>query len=122
MGKRAVEDSAGTERRAQARYPVQLRVELRSPENELASPHQGQTQDISSSGFYLLGAPESLHEGSRVQVSLWLPEGLAEEQAGLRGLGRVVRLERRENEALGVAVKFERVELASKTKAEESES
>lgn len=100
------------ERRAQHRYPMELAVELYSTGGHANLLYRGHTRDVSSNGFYVAGVPHLLQEGSRVQVMVWLPAGDGRRQAGLRGLGRVIRVEREDNDQVGMAVRFDRVELA----------
>lgn len=99
------------ERRTRQRYPMQLRVDVR-PAGNGASAYEGETSDISASGLYLRGGPESLTEGSTVEVALWLPVGEDGKCRGVRGQGHVVRVDRRADKQIGVAVKFDRVDFS----------
>lgn len=98
-----------SERRIHERFALQLRVDLRQPDGA-ESTHQAVTEDICASGFYVAEGPPALREGSHVEVVLWLPMGTEDKYAGLRGLGRVVRVDRGPGEKAGVAVRLDRVD------------
>ena len=102
-----------SERRAQHRYPLQLSVDLLPLDDPADSALHGQTHDVSINGFYLIGGPQLLEEGSSVELALWLPVGAEGQETGIRGQGRVVRVDRGVNEQIGVAVKFDRIEFTS---------
>lgn len=102
-----------SERPAQHRYPLQVSVDLLPLEDSGDSALHGQTRDVSINGFYLTAGPEFLEEGSSVELALWLPVGADGQETGIRGQGRVVRVDRGADEQVGVAVKFDRIEFAS---------
>lgn len=100
------------ERRTQRRYPLELQVLLRDTASGEAN-HGGQTCDISATGLYLRGDAAWLEEGRRVHLSVRLAEGEGGRAVGLRGLGRVVRVDRPAGQETGFAVMFDQVEFAA---------
>ena len=100
------------ERRTRQRYPMQLRVDVRPAGERSQDSYAGETSDISASGFYLSGGPDSLAEGNTVEVDVWLPLGEDGACRGVRGQGRIVRIDRGDQKQIGVAVKFDRIDFS----------
>lgn len=104
--------TAVAERRTEQRYPLQLQVDLRSPSGEAASAYDWQTCDISATGLYVRGDAGSLEEGSRVQLTVRLPVRADGGAVDLRGVGRVVRVDRAADPEVGVAVSFDQIQFS----------
>lgn len=102
--------TATAERRAQHRYPLQLRVELRPAREDKDAAHTAETSDISATGLYLEGDTALLREGSRVELSVHLPTGADGAGVDLRGVGRIVRVVHQPGQPTGVAVRFDQIE------------
>lgn len=106
------------ERRAWRRYPLQLEVDFRTLGKGAVATTNGLTRDISTMGIYLSGLPESVEEGSQVDLAIRLPAQAGGRKSEVRGVGRVLRVDNRSGDKVGVAVQFVRVDLT----AEELES
>ena len=116
--KTPAEETLTAERRNSRRYPLQLEVDLRTHQEGSVAVASGQTRDISVRGFYFSGLPESLQEGARVELAIRLPGPTEGRRVEVRGVGRVVRVDLGSDNKIGVAVKFDRIDLS----AEELES
>lgn len=99
------------DRRAQPRYPLELEVDLNPAGAGPDSTLRGRTRNVSSTGVYLVRESEAPPEGSRVEVALWLPVG--NEQQPIWGEGSVVRIDRRDDLQVGLAVRFDRIDFAA---------
>lgn len=91
-----------TERRLARRYDLALPVIVQLPINKEASPHNGQTRDISTRGVYFTLHKE-LQPGTELDFTLTLPAEITQgTEVFVRAHGRVVRVDRK-NEAGGAA-------------------
>src|SRR5579864_6416253 len=91
-----------TERRLARRYDLALPVIVQLPINKEASPHNGQTRDISTRGVYFMLHKE-LQPGTELDFTLTLPAEITQgTEVFVRAHGRVVRVDRK-NEAGGAA-------------------
>ena len=106
-----------TERRLARRYDLALPVIVQLPINKEASPHNGQTRDISTRGVYFILHKE-LQPGTELDFTLTLPAEITQgTEVFVRAHGRVVRVDRK-NEAgeaaesnVGVAAVIERYDI-----------
>ena len=107
-----------TERRLARRYDLALPVIVQLPINKEASPHNGQTRDISTRGVYFVLHKE-LQPGTELDFTLTLPAEITQgTEVFVRAHGRVVRVDRKNNEAesaaganVGVAAVIERYDI-----------
>ncbi|MBI2956341.1 MAG: PilZ domain-containing protein [Acidobacteria bacterium] len=95
------------ERRMQRRYALELPVDVSAAGAGVEGQQRAQTRDLSGAGAYLIAAADSLTEGTRVALTVWLPVGMEGEPVILRGVGRVVRVVPQEEGRVGVAVEFD---------------
>lgn len=103
-----------TERRAAHRYELSLPVVVRTPIQEKVEPHSGQTRDISSSGVYFL-IDHELAPGSELDFMLTLPTEITRgTEVFIRAQGKVVRVDRKEEEGqqrIGVAAVIQKYDI-----------
>ena len=104
-----------TERRLARRYDLALPVIVQLPVNKEASPHNGQTRDISTRGVYFTLHKE-LQPGTELDFTLTLPAEITQgTEVFVRAHGRVVRVDRKNGEAadanVGVAAVIERYDI-----------
>ncbi|MGH9733681.1 MAG: PilZ domain-containing protein [Candidatus Acidiferrales bacterium] len=110
-----------TERRTARRYDLSLPVNVRLPiekEEEIAATglasHSGQTRDISTRGVYFTMQNE-LSPGAEVDFTLTLPPEITHgNEVLVRAHGRVVRVDKRDEQDLpsvGVAAVIERYDI-----------
>jgi c-di-GMP-binding flagellar brake protein YcgR len=104
-----------TERRNARRYELSLPVVVRTPQAaQEADQHNGQTRDISTRGVYFL-IEEEMAPGSELDFTLTLPAEITRgTEVFIRAHGKVVRVDRRENDGrprLGVAAVIEKYDI-----------
>jgi c-di-GMP-binding flagellar brake protein YcgR len=102
-----------SERRTARRYELSLPVIVRGSA-EAASPHNGQTRDISTRGVYFM-VEEDLAPGSELDFTLTLPAEITQGTAVfIRAHGKVVRVDRKQEDGLsrmGVAAVIEKYDI-----------
>lgn len=100
----------GAEKRTMRRLPLALPVTVRvKAKNEMFS----ETRDVSARGvfFYLESAPD---EGSEVEFTLTLPpEVTLTEALRIHCSGRVIRIDRAENDRFGIAAAIDKYDLSA---------
>ncbi|HEX5423301.1 MAG TPA: PilZ domain-containing protein [Candidatus Acidoferrales bacterium] len=111
-----------TERRTARRYdlslPVNVRLPIEKEDQEIAeaesASHSGQTRDISTRGVYFTMQNE-LSPGAEVDFTLTLPPEITHgNEVLVRAHGRVVRIDKRDEQDLpsvGVAAVIERYDI-----------
>ena len=103
-----------TERRMARRYDLSLPVNVRLPINREPGSHSGQTRDISTRGVYFTMQKE-LMPGTEVDFTLTLPAEITRgAEVFVRAHGRVVRIDRQQDEvveSIGVAAVIERYDI-----------
>jgi len=103
-----------TERRMARRYDLSLPVNVRLPINREPATHNGQTRDISTRGVYFT-MQKDLAPGTEVDFTLTLPAEITRgTEVFVRAHGRVVRVDKQEDEApetIGVAAVIERYDI-----------
>lgn len=106
-----------TERRLARRYDLALPVIVQLPINKEASPHNGQTRDISTRGVYFVLHKE-LQPGTELDFTLTLPAEITQgTEVFVRAHGRVVRVDRKSEAGaaadvnVGVAAVIERYDI-----------
>ncbi len=103
-----------TERRTARRYDLSLPVTVRLPINREPGAHSGQTRDISTRGVYFVTHKE-ITAGTEVDFTLTLPAEITRgTEVYVRAHGRVVRVDRRDDdnhEMIGVAAVIERYDI-----------
>src|SRR6185295_14217070 len=104
-----------TERRTARRYDLSLPVIIRVPAERIALDSQkGKTRDISTRGLYFV-IEQDLEAGSELDITLTLPPEITHgTEVFVRALGKVVRVERRNEDGtarLGVAAVIERYDI-----------
>lgn len=105
-----------TERRLARRYDLALPVIVQLPINKEASPHNGQTRDISTRGVYFVLHKE-LQPGTELDFTLTLPAEITQgTEVFVRAHGRVVRVDRKGESGaadvnVGVAAVIERYDI-----------
>jgi c-di-GMP-binding flagellar brake protein YcgR len=102
-----------TERRTARRYDLSLPVNVRVPVNR-ETGQRGQTRDISTRGVYFTTQKE-LTPGAEVDFTLTLPPEITNgSEVLVRAHGRVVRIDKRQDEefeSVGVAAVIERYDI-----------
>jgi len=97
------------EKRRARRFELALPVTLMSA-GEKESPLTVQSRDISSNGI-LLECDEELRLGTTLELMVTLPKEITQAApVRLRCLGRVVRVDRKPQKRIGVAVTIDRYE------------
>jgi len=103
-----------TERRTARRYDLSLPVSIRLPITREPRSHSGQTRDISTRGVYFMVQNE-LAPGTEVDFTLTLPAEITRgTEVFVRAHGRVVRVDKRTDDAhesIGVAAVIERYDI-----------
>ncbi|MGA9571663.1 MAG: PilZ domain-containing protein [Candidatus Acidiferrales bacterium] len=103
-----------TERRMARRYDLSLPVNVRLPINREPGTHNGQTRDISTRGVYFM-MQKDLAPGTEVDFTLTLPAEITRgTEVFVRAHGRVVRVDKQEDDApetIGVAAVIERYDI-----------
>jgi len=103
-----------TERRMARRYDLALPVNVRLPINREHGIHNGQTRDISTRGVYFTVHKE-LAPGTELDFTLTLPPEITRgAEVFVRAHGRVVRVDKHEDdnhESVGVAAVIERYDI-----------
>lgn len=103
-----------TERRMARRYDLSLPVNVRLPVNREPGIHNGQTRDISTRGVYFTVHKE-LAPGTELDFTLTLPSEITRgADVFVRAHGRVVRIDKNQNEqqeSIGVAAVIERYDI-----------
>jgi hypothetical protein len=103
-----------TERRMARRYDLSLPVSIRLPINRDPGSHNGQTRDISTRGVYFR-MQRDLAPGTELDFTLTLPAEITRgTEVFVRAHGRVVRVDKREDEDgpdVGVAAVIERYDI-----------
>jgi hypothetical protein len=103
-----------TERRTARRYDVSLPVNVRTPLNREPGAQSGHTRDISTRGVYFIMERE-LSAGTEIDFTLTLPAEITRgTEVFVRAHGRVVRVDRQQDDARdlsGVAAIIERYDI-----------
>ncbi len=103
-----------TERRAARRYDLSLPVIIRLPIQKEVPSRNGKTRDISTRGVYFT-IDHELTAGAELDITLTLPAEITRgTEVFVRAQGKVVRVERRQengSERLGVAAVIERYDI-----------
>jgi hypothetical protein len=103
-----------TERRMARRYDLTLPILVRRPVNREPESHSGRTRDISTRGIYFTMDRE-LEPGTEVDFTLTLPAEITRgTEVFVRAHGRIVRIEKRRDDAyesIGVAAVIERYDI-----------
>ena len=103
-----------TERRTARRYDLSLPVSIRLPITREPRSHKGQTRDISTRGVYFMMQNE-LAPGTELDFTLTLPAEITRgTEVFVRAHGRVVRVDKRTDDAhesIGVAAVIERYDI-----------
>jgi len=103
-----------TERRMARRYDLSLPVNIRMPINREPRTQSGQTRDISTRGVYFT-LQNDLAPGSELDFTLTLPTEITRgAEVFVRAHGRVVRVDKRSDDAhetIGVAAVIERYDI-----------
>ena len=103
-----------TERRTARRYDLSLPVNVRTPLNREPGAQSGHTRDISTRGVYFIMEKELL-AGTEIDFTLTLPAEITRgTEVFVRAHGRVVRVDRKPDDARdlsGVAAVIERYDI-----------
>jgi hypothetical protein len=103
-----------TERRTARRYDLSLPVIIRVPTERQVDSQEGKTRDISTRGLYFV-IDQDLEAGSELDITLTLPAEITHgTEVFVRALGKVVRVERHEEDGtllMGVAAVIERYDI-----------
>ena len=103
-----------TERRTARRYDLSLPVIIRVPAEKAPDSQQGKTRDISTRGLYFV-VSQNVESGSQLDITLTLPAEITHgSEVFVRALGKVVRVERRDEdggERMGIAAVIERYDI-----------
>ena len=103
-----------TERRTARRYDLSLPIIIRIPAEHHDDSQEGKTRDISTRGLYFV-IEQDLEAGSELDITLTLPPEITHgTEVFVRALGKVVRVERRNEDGtarLGVAAVIERYDI-----------
>jgi hypothetical protein len=104
-----------TERRTARRYDLSLPVTVRVPLTREPGAHNGHTRDISTRGVYFVMDKE-LTAGTELDFTLTLPAEITRgTEVFVRAHGRVIRIDRKENDSdrdiVGVAAVIERYDI-----------
>jgi hypothetical protein len=103
-----------TERRAARRYDLSLPVIIRVPVEKTVSARNGRTRDISTRGVYFT-LEQDLESGTELDITLTLPAEITRgTEVFVRAQGRVIRVDRRNDDAskhVGVAAVIERYDI-----------
>jgi len=103
-----------TERRTARRYDLSLPVIIRVPTDRQVDSQEGKTRDISTRGLYFV-IGQDMEAGSELDITMTLPAEITHgTDVFVRALGKVVRVERRNedgNPRMGVAAVIERYDI-----------
>jgi len=103
-----------TERRTARRYDLSLPVIIRVPTERQVDSQEGKTRDISTRGLYFV-IGQDLEAGSELDITMTLPAEITHgTDVFVRALGKVVRVERRNEDGtprMGVAAVIERYDI-----------
>jgi c-di-GMP-binding flagellar brake protein YcgR len=103
-----------TERRTARRYDLSLPIIIRVPTERQLDSKEGKTRDISTRGLYFV-IGQDLEAGSELDITMTLPAELTHgTEVFVRALGKVVRVERRNEDGsprMGVAAVIERYDI-----------
>jgi c-di-GMP-binding flagellar brake protein YcgR len=103
-----------TERRTVRRYDLSLPIIIRVPNERALDSQQGKTRDISTRGLYFV-IDENMEAGSELDITLTLPAEITHgTEVFVHALGKVVRIERRNEDGtmrMGVAAVIERYDI-----------
>jgi c-di-GMP-binding flagellar brake protein YcgR len=103
-----------TERRTARRYDLTLPVIIRTSAERVSDSQEGKTRDISTRGLYFV-FDQNLEAGSELDITLTLPAEITHgTEVLVRAMGRVVRVERRNEDGstrMGVAAVIERYDI-----------
>jgi PilZ domain len=103
-----------TERRAARRYDLSLPVIIRVPVEKSEGAKNGRTRDISTRGVYFT-LDQDLESGTELDITLTLPAEITRgTEVFVRAQGRVIRVDRRNDDAskhVGVAAVIERYDI-----------
>jgi c-di-GMP-binding flagellar brake protein YcgR len=109
-----VEVGGMTERRTARRYDLSLPIIIRVPTERQLDSKEGKTRDISTRGLYFV-IGQDLEAGSELDITMTLPAELTHgTEVFVRALGKVVRVERRNEDGsprMGVAAVIERYDI-----------
>ncbi len=87
-----------TERRTARRYDLSLPVIIRVPTERQVDSQEGKTRDISTRGLYFV-IEQDMEAGSELDITLTLPAEITHgTEVFVRALGKVVRVERRNDD------------------------
>jgi len=95
------------ERRRAQRFPLHLPLTLKWQEERGEVPEPATSQDISASGVYFL-VSHDLKPESKVEFYVRLTEGFENGGVMLHCVGSVVRVDSKESDRLGIAVRIDR--------------
>jgi len=103
-----------TERRTARRYDLSLPVIIRVPTERQIDSQEGKTRDISTRGLYFV-IEQNMEAGSELDITLTLPAEITHgTEVFVRALGKIVRVERRNEDGtvrMGVAAVIERYDI-----------
>jgi hypothetical protein len=103
-----------TERRTARRYDLSLPIIIRIPAERRIDSQEGKTRDISTRGLYFV-IEQDMEQGSELDITLTLPaEIMHGSEVFVRAFGKVVRVERRNEDGtarMGVAAVIERYDI-----------
>lgn len=103
-----------TERRTARRYDLSLPVIIRVPTERQVDSQEGKTRDISTRGLYFV-IGQDMEAGSELDITMTLPAEITHgTEVFVRALGKVVRVERRNEDGtprMGVAAVIERYDI-----------
>jgi len=103
-----------TERRTARRYDLSLPVIIRVPTERQVDSQEGKTRDISTRGLYFV-IGQDMEAGSELDITMTLPAEITHgTDVFVRALGKVVRVERRNEDGsprMGVAAVIERYDI-----------
>jgi hypothetical protein len=112
--RRKTEVGGMTERRTARRYDLSLPIIIRIPAERQDDSQEGKTRDISTRGLYFV-IEQDLEAGSELDITLTLPAEITHgTEVFVRALGKVVRVERRNEDGsarMGVAAVIERYDI-----------
>ena len=103
-----------TERRTARRYDLTLPIIIRVPAEREIDSQEGKTRDISTRGLYFV-IQQDFAAGSELDITLTLPAEVTHgTEVFVRAFGKVVRVERRDEDGsarMGVAAVIERYDI-----------
>jgi len=103
-----------TERRTARRYDLSLPIIIRVPTERRIDSQEGKTRDVSTRGLYFV-IEQDLEAGSELDITMTLPAEITHgTEVFVRAFGKVVRVERRNEDGatrMGVAAVIERYDI-----------